>query len=121
MRRALAIGLVSVLAAAACGGTGSGNQAKDDPNSTEKVTINLWTFATGLELKKVAKLVDRFHAKYPYISVKVTGAKGADSNNGDLKLAATSSRSPDVGMMNGPDDIGQFCANGLFRHLTSYI
>ena len=24
-------------------------------------------------------------------------------------------------MMNGPDDIGQFCAKGLFRDLTSYI
>lgn len=121
MRRALAIGLVLAMTAAACGGTGSGNKAKEDPNSTEKVTINLWTFATGLELKKVAKLVARFHAKYPNISVKVTGAKGADSNNGALKLAATSSRSPDVGMMNGPDDIGQFCAKGLFQDLTPFI
>ena len=120
MRRALSIGVLLAVTAAACGGTGS-NKANDNPNSTKPVTIDLWTFATGLELKKVAKLVDRFHAKYPYITVKVTGAKGADSDNGALKLAATSSRSPDVGMMNGPDDIGQFCAKGLFRDLTSYI
>ena len=50
--------------------------------------------APASSLKKVAKLVDRFHAEYPNIAVKVTGAKGADSNNGDLKLAATSSRAP---------------------------
>ena len=119
-RFSIAVVLLAVLAAA-CGGTGSAKTKVGDPNSTTPVTINLWTFASGLELQKVAKLVDRFHAKYPYITVKVTGSKGADSNNGSLKLAATSSTSPDVGMMNGPDDIGQFCQKGLFQDLTPLI
>jgi len=118
------IGLVSfALAASACS---AGGNAVPPPTinpsaSHSPTTLNLWVFFTGRELKQFNDVViGAFQAKYPWITVKVTGAKDVDDNNA-IKQAIQSGTPPDVVISPFPQDVARFCATGGLIDLNPYI
>lgn len=120
MRRLL-IGLVSVaLVVTACtaGGGSTAPPSTINPSASHApVTLNLWSFYTGRELKEYNKILQGFTAAYPWITITHTGGK----SNDDILRAINGGQAPDVAIEAGPDDVAKYCSTNAWIDLTPYI
>ncbi|QHK18578.1 extracellular solute-binding protein [Pseudarthrobacter psychrotolerans] len=115
----LGLGLAVLLTASACGGTGStdSSQAAAAPANNENVTINVWSKFSDRELTALNKVLDKFHAAHPNITVKSQGSQNDDK----ITQAIRGGNAPDVAISFSTDNIGQFCTSGSFQDLKPYL
>jgi multiple sugar transport system substrate-binding protein len=112
----------ALLAVAGCGGGSSSSSS--GPVSLDKtpVTITLRHPWTGREQKIFTGLIQKFHQKYPWITVKLIG--WPDSNTFDQQVVIKTINAgdpPDAFLSFGPDYVGQYCSTGLWQDLTPYM
>jgi multiple sugar transport system substrate-binding protein len=81
------------------------------------VTITFWNGFTARELGIINSSLVGFHKKYPWITVKSTGALTADK----LTAAIRGGNAPDAASLFETDSLGAFCSSGAFQDLNSYI
>ena len=110
-RTTLALGLFTALALALMGASSASTGAK------EPVTITFWSGFTARELGIINTGLAGFHKKYPWITVKSTGALTPDK----LTAAIRGGNAPDAASLFETDDLGAFCSSGAFQDLGSYI
>ena len=120
MRRAwatiLAVALVT-LAGCTAGGGASNTPTTSKTLSTTPTTITFWEgFSADHEKKAIRSAVAKFHAKYPWITVKVVDAI-TDEN---IINAIHGGNPPDVALSFTTDNAGKFCASNAFVDLGAY-
>lgn len=112
----------------ACTTPGSDRAATVDPSQTVQTdisglpntTLSVWTSESGNRLEILKGLADRFHAKYPNVTVTWT-VRDFGSYPAQIKLALSSNDSPDVAIGNlGWSLDGPLIKAGLFRPLDDY-
>ena len=99
-RTTLALGLFAALALALMGSSAASTGAK------EPVTITFWSGFTARELGIINTGLAGFHKKYPWITVKSTGALTPDK----LTAAIRGGNAPDAASLFETDDLGAFCS-----------
>jgi len=111
--------VLGALALAGCGGGGSKDSSSKDTAAADKtpVTLTFWSPFTARELKVMNEGLAKFHAKYPWITVKSVGAITADK----LTAAIHAGNPPDVASMFETDNLGAFCNSGAWQDLNHYI
>jgi multiple sugar transport system substrate-binding protein len=128
-RRVVTLVATVALLGAACtagGGSPSGGSSSPLPPtinpsaSHAPVTITLWTFFTGPELKQFKTGMKKVSDLYPWITVKIAGAKDVEDNN-DIKQAINSGTPPDVVISPFPQDVARFCDSGGWIDLNPFI
>src|SRR5262249_30870486 len=108
-------GLTMIIAACtAGGGSGSGPPAK---SSHKPVTLTVWSFFTGRELKQFTSVLDGVTKKAPWITIDSVGGKDPSA----ILRAINSGTAPDVAVEGGPDDSAKYCATGAWINLNPYI
>lgn len=110
----LVIAVAMVTAACTAGGSSNSSPQK---SSHKPVTLNVWTFFTGRELKTFKGVLDGLHKKDPWITLQVTGGKQLS----DIQRAINSGTAPDVAMEVGPDDVAKYCSSGAWIDMEPYI
>lgn len=120
VRRLLVVLSVFGLVAGACtaGGGGGTTPAPVNPSAShEPVTVSVWAYWSGRELKQFTAMFDRFHELYPWITVKVSG--GIE----DAKISAgiSSGSPPDVAVSSDMNNIPAYCSSGAWLDLQPYI
>jgi multiple sugar transport system substrate-binding protein len=112
MRRiTLALGLLVALVLTVLGSSAAATSGKTP------VTITFWNGFTARELGVVNQGLAGFHKKYPWITVKSSGALTADK----LTAAIRGGNAPDAASLFETDTLGAFCSSGAFQDLTSDI
>ena len=121
---ALLAALAALLLAAGCGG-GSSSSTSASPAASgtahTPVTITVWHPWTNPEKQDFLSAVQGFHAKYPWITVKIVGFPQSDTFDQQLIKAINTGNGPDVAISFGPDYVGQYAASGLWQDLKPYI
>ncbi|GAA1869286.1 ABC transporter substrate-binding protein [Asanoa iriomotensis] len=124
---AAAVTMVAALATA-CTTPGSAPAAKVDPSQAVQTdisglpatTLSVWTSESGNRLDILKRLGDRFHEKYPNVTVNWT-VRDFGSYPAQIKLALSSNDGPDVAIGNlGWSLDGPLIKAGLFRPLDDY-
>ncbi len=125
MKRSLLVpALVACVAlAAGCGGGSSGAASSSSfgKGKHEPITLTVWSgFTAPAEKRIFDQGLNRFHLKYPWITVK---SIGSDSNTLDQRIikAVKGGDPPDVILSFGPDYVGQYCSSGTLMDLEPYI
>ena len=85
--------------------------------SPEPVTVTLWAYWSGRELKEFEAMFDRLHELEPWITVDVSG--GIDDTK--IKAAMTSGSPPDVAVSSDMNNIPNFCSSGAWQDLQPEI
>src|SRR5438093_1435254 len=119
MRRMLAVlALLAALTLAAVGASALDSRTASASTGAQKpVTITFWNGFTARELGIINQALVGFHKKYPWITVKSTGALTPDK----LTAAIRGGNAPDAASLFETDDLGAFCSSGAFQDLGSYI
>jgi multiple sugar transport system substrate-binding protein len=81
------------------------------------VTITFWSAYTNRELKDYQKSFVGFHKKYPWITVKGTGAIEDDK----IIAAINGGNAPDALLSFSPNNTGKFCSSGAWQNLNARI
>src|SRR5438876_4688640 len=121
MRRLLVQMCVLALVAGAC--TAGNNNTQQGPvaNSSNvphtPTTLTMWVAFSGHELNALTSVVEQFHQQYPWITVKMVGAK----NEQETLQAINSGSPPDVMSTQGPDQVAQFCSTHAWIDLNPYL
>jgi multiple sugar transport system substrate-binding protein len=116
-RRAIPVMLGLTMIVAACtagGGSGSSPPAK---SSHKPVTLTVWSFFTGRELRQFDGVLAGLKKSAPWITVNSVGGKQPT----DILRAINSGTAPDVAIEPGPDDSSKYCATGAWIDLNPYI
>jgi multiple sugar transport system substrate-binding protein len=117
--------LGATVAAAGCGGgDDSGGGASSGPLKVDKtpVTITLRHPWTGDEKKIFEQTLEKFHTKYPWITVKTIGYPDSDTFDQQIVIKTINAGDPpDAFLSFGPDYVGQYCSSGLWQDLTDYM
>ena len=115
-RVALALAALTMILAACTAGNGSssGPPAK---SSHKPVTLTVWSFFTGRELKQFNDVLSGLKKTAPWITINSVGGKGPAA----IVQAINSGTAPDVVIEGGPDDSAKYCATGAWLDLGPYI
>jgi len=108
-------GLTLIIAACTAGG-GSGGSAPSQ-SSHKPVTLTVWSFFTGRELRQFNTVLDGVKKSAPWITINSVGGKQPS----DILRAINSGTAPDVAIEPGPDDSAKYCATGAWISLNPYI
>ncbi|HEX5496734.1 MAG TPA: extracellular solute-binding protein, partial [Mycobacteriales bacterium] len=115
--RGVALGVLPLLLAAACGGSGGGSghpSAQGCHPSGGKVSLTFWSWEPGID-----KIVDVWNKQNPNIQVKVkevvSGAMGTYQNYNNAIKAHTT---PDIGMIEY-DSLGSYRLQNALANLAS--
>jgi ABC-type sugar transport system, periplasmic component len=81
------------------------------------VTVTLWAYWTGRELREFSAMFDRLHQLEPWLTVKVSG--GVDDTK--ITAAIRSGQPPDVAISSNMDQIPNLCSSGAWQDLQPYI
>ena len=108
-------GLTLIIAACTAGG-GSGGSAPSQ-SSHKPVTLTVWSFFTGRELRQFNSVLDGVKKSAPWITINSVGGKQPS----DILRAINSGTAPDVAIEPGPDDSAKYCATGAWISLNPYI
>jgi multiple sugar transport system substrate-binding protein len=108
-------GLTLIVAACTAGGGSSG--APPAKSSHKPVTLTVWSFFTGRELKQFNSVLDGVQKSAPWITIDSVGGKQPT----DILRAINSGTAPDVAIEPGPDDSAKYCATGAWINLNPYI
>jgi multiple sugar transport system substrate-binding protein len=121
MRRLLVQMAVLALVAGAC--TAGNDSAQQGPAANASnvphtpTTLTMWVAFSGRELRAVTSVVEQFHTQYPWITVKMVGAK----NQQETLQAINSGTPPDVMSTSGPDQVAEFCSSHAWADLNPYL
>ena len=108
-------GLTLIIAACTAGG-GSGGSAPSK-SSHKPVTLTVWSFFTGRELRQFNTVLAGVKKSAPWITINSIGGKQPT----DILRAINSGTAPDVAIEPGPDDSAKYCATGAWINLNPYI
>jgi multiple sugar transport system substrate-binding protein len=108
-------GLTLIIAACTAGG-GSGGSAPSK-SSHKPVTLTVWSFFTGRELRQFNTVLDGVKKSAPWITINSVGGKQPS----DILRAINSGTAPDVAIEPSPDDSAKYCATGAWINLNPYI
>ena len=81
------------------------------------VTITFWSAYTNRELRDYQQAFVGFHKKYPWITVKGTGAITDDK----IIAAINGGNAPDALLSFSPNNTGKFCSSGAWQNLNDRI
>jgi multiple sugar transport system substrate-binding protein len=81
------------------------------------VTITFWSAYTNRELKDYQQAFVGFHKKYPWITVKGTGAITDDK----IIAAINGGNAPDALLSFSPNNTGKFCSSGAWTKLNDRV
>jgi multiple sugar transport system substrate-binding protein len=81
------------------------------------VTITFWSAYTNRELKDYQQAFVGFHKKYPWITVKGTGAITDDK----IIAAINGGNAPDALLSFSPNNTGKFCSSGAWTNLNDRV
>jgi len=109
-------GLSLILAACTAGGAGGGN-SPPAKSSHKPVTLTVWSFFTGRELRQFNSVLNGVTKTAPWITINSVGGKQPT----DILRAINSGTAPDVALENGPDDSAKYCSIGAWINLNPYI
>lgn len=120
--RALRVGVFLILLLlSGCTASGAGNTIVGappiNPASATPVTINVWSFFTGREQQVFEQALAKIHTRYPWLTLKNTPGK-LDT---DLLRAVNGGQPPDLSLLLGPPNLGNFCHNGTVQDLTPLV
>jgi multiple sugar transport system substrate-binding protein len=122
MRRAATLVIVSLVLGAACtaGGTTSTPSTIPATGPHDPVTITFWTgwSADSHEFPSLEKVLQGFHAKYPWITVKAVPGIDDDAK---IFAAINGGNPPDAVASFRPDYIGKYCSTDAFVDLGPYM
>jgi len=120
MRLTIPIGLMLLAAACTAGGTQSPASPIATGGSHEPVTITFWTGwgADTHEFPSLLKVLDGFHQKYPWITVKATPGIDDDAK---IFAAINGGNPPDAVASFRPDYIGKYCSSNALVDLGPYM
>jgi multiple sugar transport system substrate-binding protein len=110
------IGLTITVAACTAGG-GSSSSSPPPKSSHKPVTLTVWSFFTGRELREFDSVLNGVKKAAPWITVNSVGGKQPT----DILRAINSGTAPDVAIEPGPDDSAKYCATGAWIDLGPYI
>ncbi len=118
-RRPLLAGIaLATLTVAACtAGGGSSSSSPPPKTSHTPVTLTVWSFFTGRELKQFTHVVNGVKQAAPWITIHSVGGKQPT----DVLRAINSGTAPDVAIEPGPDDSAKYCATGAWIPLNPFI
>jgi multiple sugar transport system substrate-binding protein len=109
------VGLTMIVAACTAGG--GANSSPPAKSSHKPVTVTVWSFFTGRELKQFDGVLAGLKKSAPWITVSSVGGKQPS----DILRAINSGTAPDVAIEPGPDDSAKYCATGAWIDLRPYI
>ncbi|MEV0186041.1 ABC transporter substrate-binding protein [Streptomyces sp. NPDC050625] len=116
--RAFAVAAAAALTAAACTTGTTPTKADTGAGDTAPVTITFWHgFSSDHEVAAVDAVLAKFHAKFPYITVKSVKAQTDDKIN----QAIRGGTAPDVAASFNAANVGGWCSSGAFEDLTANI
>lgn len=120
-RRAVLAGIAAVMTVATACTAGTGTSSPPsiiNPSASHApVTLTLWSFYTGRELKQYNQVLDQFHQQFPWITVNHVGGKSPQ----DIVRAINSGTAPDATLEPGPDDVAKYCSSGAWVDLNPYL
>jgi multiple sugar transport system substrate-binding protein len=118
IRPAVVAAASALLMLCACSGS-SGGSVSAPPSATKHtpVTITLWSGFTDRELGIIGQAVERFHADYPWITVKSVGGQDDDK----IVKAIRGGNAPDAALSFSADRLGSYCSSGAWIDLDSYL
>jgi multiple sugar transport system substrate-binding protein len=116
-RAALVIVGLSVILAACTAGSGANGSGPPAKSSHKPVTLTVWSFFTGRELKQFNSVLTGLKKTDPWITINSVGGKQPT----DILRAINSGTAPDVAIEPGPDDSAKYCATGAWINLNPYI
>ena len=87
------------------------------PGRPKPVTITFWSAYTTRELHDYQLAFVGFHKKYPWITVKGTGAITDDK----ITAAINGGNAPDALLSFSPNNTGRFCSSGAWQNLNDRI
>jgi multiple sugar transport system substrate-binding protein len=111
------VALALVGAACTAGGDASPTPVASSSSSPEPVTVNLWAYWTGRELKEFSAMFDRLKEQKPWITVNVTG--GVDDKK--INAAINSGTPPDVAVSSDMNNIPVYCSSGAWQDLSPWL
>ncbi len=121
MRRVLVQVAVLALVAGACTAGNDNTQQGPAANASNvphtPTTLTMWVAFSGHELNALTSVVEQFHQEYPWITVKMVGAK----NQQETLQAINSGSAPDVMSTSGPDQVAEFCSSHAWTDLNPYL
>ena len=115
----VAMGTIAV-ACTASGGSSSPTSttaATSGSVSPQPVTVTVWAYWSGRELREFTAMFDRLHQLEPWITVKVSG--GVDDTK--ITAAINSGQPPDVAVSSDMNQIPNLCSSGAWQDLQPYI
>jgi multiple sugar transport system substrate-binding protein len=116
-RRAVPVIIGLTLIATACTAGGGSSNSPPAKSSHKPVTLTVWSFFTGRELKQLDSVLGGLKKTAPWITVNSVGGKEPS----DILRAINSGTAPDVAIEPGPDDSAKYCSTGAWIDLSPYI
>jgi multiple sugar transport system substrate-binding protein len=113
----IAAAAVGVACTASGGSSSSPSVLPSTTASPEPVTVTVWAYWTGRELKEFTAMFDGLHELEPWITVKVSG--GVD--DAKIQAAINSGSPPDVAVSSDMNQIPNLCSSGAWQDLAPYI
>jgi multiple sugar transport system substrate-binding protein len=123
MRRKLLIAVVAAtVVAAGCTASGGGSTAASTVSastsaSPQPVTVTVWAYWSGRELREFTAMFDRLHQLEPWITVQVSGGV----NDTKILAAINSGQPPDVAVSSDMNQIPNLCSSGAWQDLKPYV
>lgn len=117
---ALTAACAAAIGLAACSSGSSSSTAATSPGAatdTTPVTITMWSGYTDRELGILGSVLNAFHTKYPWITVKNVG--GVDDDK--IVKSIRGGNAPDVALSFSADSLGAYCSSGAWINLGPYI
>src|SRR5215471_21181571 len=108
-------GLTLIIAACTAGG-GSGGSAPAQ-SSHKPVTLTVWSFFTGRELRQFDSVLNGVKKTAPWITINSVGGKDPTA----ILRAINSGTAPDVAIEPGPDDSAKYCSTGAWIDLNPFV
>lgn len=118
-RRAMLAAMAALTATVtACTAGSSSSSSPPAPSSSHtSVTLTVWSFFTGRELKRFDSVLNGVKRAAPWISIDSVGGK----QPADILRAISSGTAPDVAIEGGPDDSGSYCSTGAWIDLAPFV
>lgn len=108
---------LTVIATACTAGGGSSSSPSAPKSSHKPVTLTVWSFFTGRELRQFDGVLNGVKQAAPWISVNSVGGKQPT----DILRAINSGTAPDVAIEPAPDDSAKYCSTGAWTDLSPFI
>jgi multiple sugar transport system substrate-binding protein len=109
--RAVELSVLTLTMATAC--TWGGRSPPSPSPSHRPVTVTVWAFLEGRELKDFQRVLRAAGTRLPWIHVVVSGGKSST----DIQAAINAGSPPDVVMEALPDDSAAYCSTGAWIDL----